>query len=118
MQAELEQRDKILMLVVKGDLDQLTLTKDYWVSINANTKKQLESAANLMVCLDEVQRADSAGLAWLINLKRDLKQHNVNATIHNSPTKLIELAKLSNAESFLEQDREQNREQNREMNDK
>jgi phospholipid transport system transporter-binding protein len=86
---------------VKGDLDQLTLKKDYWVSIDANAKKQLQDAATLMVCLNDVDRADSAGLAWLINLKRDLKQHNVNVSIHDSPTKLIELAKLSNADSFL-----------------
>jgi phospholipid transport system transporter-binding protein len=102
MQAALELRDQVLTLVVKGDLDQLTLTKDYWISIDTNAKKQLTDAARLMVCLNDVDRADSAGLAWLINLKRDLKQHNVDVTIHNSPTKLIELAKLSNADGFLE----------------
>jgi phospholipid transport system transporter-binding protein len=102
MQSELELRDNILTLVVKGDLDQLTLTKDYWVSIDTNAKKKLADAARLMVCLNGVDRADSAGLAWLINLKRDLKQHNVDVTIHKSPAKLIELAKLSNADSFLE----------------
>ncbi|MFT6328796.1 MAG: phospholipid transport system transporter-binding protein [Bermanella sp.] len=101
MQAELELRDKVLTLVIKGDLDQLTLTKDYWVSIDANAKKQLQGAARLMVCLNDVDRADSAGLAWLINLKRDLKHNNVDVSIHDSPTKLIALAKLSNADSFL-----------------
>jgi phospholipid transport system transporter-binding protein len=54
-----------------------------------------------MVCLNDVDRADSAGLAWLINLKRDLKHNNVDVSIHDSPTKLIALAKLSNADSFL-----------------
>ena len=102
MQAELELRDKQLTLVVKGDLDQLTLKKDYWASTNEDAKKQLAEASNLVVCLDDVERADSAGLAWLINLKRDLKQRNVSVSIQNSPKKLIELAKLSNADSFLE----------------
>lgn len=102
MQAELELRDKQLTLVVKGDLDQLTLKNDYWVSTNDAAKKQLAEASSLFVCLDDVERADSAGLAWLINLKRDLKQRNVSVSIHNSPKKLIELAKLSNADSFLE----------------
>jgi phospholipid transport system transporter-binding protein len=102
MQAVLEFRSNILTLVVQGDLDQLTLTKDYWASIDTNAKKQLTDAACLTVCLNDVDRADSAGLAWLINLKRDLKQHNVDVTIHDSPTKLIELAKLSNADRFLE----------------
>lgn len=102
MQAQLKQEDIKLTLAVSGDLDQLTLTNDYWVSIDAKAKKQLVEAANLIVCLDNVQRADSAGLAWLINLKRDLKHNKVNVSIHNSPKKLIELAKLSNADSFLE----------------
>jgi phospholipid transport system transporter-binding protein len=102
MQTELKQQDKLLNLVISGDLDQLTLHKDYWISIDSKTKKQLEDAANLVVCLDNVDRADSAGLAWLINLKRDLKHHGVSVSIHNSPKKLIELAKLSNAASFLE----------------
>ncbi len=101
MQAELELRDNGLMLVVKGDLDQLTLTKDYWASTTAEAKKQLAETSSLAVCLDDVDRADSAGLAWLINLKRDLKQRNVNVSIHHSPKKLIELAKLSNADGFL-----------------
>ena len=102
MQAELELRDKQLTLVVKGDLDQLTLKNDYWLSTNDGAKKQLAASSSLVVCLDDVERADSAGLAWLINLKRDLKQRNVSVSIHNSPKKLIELAKLSNADSFLE----------------
>jgi phospholipid transport system transporter-binding protein len=102
MQAVLELRDKVLTLVVEGDLDQLTLTKDYWASIDTNAKNKLTGAARLMVSLSGVDRADSAGLAWLINLKRDLKQHSVDVTIQTSPTKLIELAKLSNADSFLE----------------
>ena len=102
MQAELKKQDNALKLEVNGDLDQLSLKKDYWMSVDSNEKKQLKDAGSLIVCLDNVERADSAGLAWLINLKRDLKQHNVSVSIHNSPKKLIELAKLSNADGFLE----------------
>lgn len=102
MQAELKELDEGLTLLVSGDLDQLSLTKDYWVLSDASTKKRLQGAESLVVCLNSVERADSAGLAWLINLKRDLKQHNVSVSIHNSPVKLIELAKLSNAAGFLE----------------
>jgi phospholipid transport system transporter-binding protein len=67
MRAELELRDNILTLVVQGVLNQLTLAKDYWVSIDTDAKKQLTDAARLMICLNDVDRADSAGLAWLIN---------------------------------------------------
>lgn len=102
MQAELKQQTDSLVLKVGGDLDQLTLKKDYWLTTNNEDKLALVKSANLTVCLKNVQRADSAGLAWLINLKRDLKQHNVNVSIQHPPTKLVELAKLSNAANFLE----------------
>jgi phospholipid transport system transporter-binding protein len=102
MQAELKEQDNTLTLLVSGDLDQLSLTKDYWVLSDESARKQLLSAASLVVCLKSVERADSAGLAWLINLKRDLNQHDVSVSIQGSPTKLIELAKLSNAAGFLE----------------
>ncbi len=102
MQAELKQQTDGLVLNVSGDLDQLTLTKDYWLTTSSKDKKVLIQSAKLTVCLRSVQRADSAGLAWLINLKRDLKQYNVSVSIQHPPAKLIELAKLSNAASFLE----------------
>ncbi|WP_412972427.1 lipid asymmetry maintenance protein MlaB [Glaciecola sp. MF2-115] len=102
MQAELNKQDNALTLKVNGDLDLLSLKKDYWTSIDSSEKEEVQAAGSLIVCLDNVERADSAGLAWLINLKRDLNQHNVSVSIHNSPKKLIELAKLSNADSFLE----------------
>jgi phospholipid transport system transporter-binding protein len=102
MQAELKQQTHSLVLKVTGDLDQLTLTKDYWLTTSKMDKLTLVENANLFVCLKNVQRADSAGLAWLINLKRDLKQHKVNVSIQHPPKKLVELAKLSNAASFLE----------------
>ena len=102
MQAELKSQDNLLKLVVNGDLDQLSLSKDYWVSIDTNAQKQIMDAGKLQVCLGDVERADSAGLAWLINLKRDLKNNNVTVSIENSPKKLIELATLSNADSFLQ----------------
>jgi phospholipid transport system transporter-binding protein len=102
MLAELKNEDNEMILKVNGDLDQLSLKKDFWLSIESSEQKQLKDSKSLSVCLEKVERADSAGLAWLINLKRDLNQHNVSVSIHNSPKKLIELAKLSNADGFLE----------------
>lgn len=91
-----------LVLELSGDLDQLSLKKDYLVTIDKNEKKRLTGIDTLMVSLKAVERADSAGLAWLLNLKRDLKKLNITVSIHHSPSKLIELAKLSNADRFLE----------------
>lgn len=102
MQAQLKQETNRLVLEVVGDLDQLTLTKDYWSTISDKDKLILAESKKLIVCLESVERADSAGLAWLINLKRDLKQNGINVHIQHPPTKLVALAKLSNADSFLE----------------
>jgi phospholipid transport system transporter-binding protein len=51
--------------------------------------------------LSDVERADSAGLAWLINAVRDAKQNGVSITLHKMPEKLHKLAKISNADGFL-----------------
>lgn len=104
MQANLKtcEETQNLCLVISGDIDQLTLSKDYWLMASSGDKARLKEASKLRVELADVVRGDSAGLAWLINLKRDLKQQGVDVTIHNSPSKLIELAKLSNAEQLIE----------------
>lgn len=104
MQANLQtcEETQNLSLIISGDIDQLTLSKDYWLMASSKVKARLQKASKLRVDLADVVRGDSAGLAWLINLKRDLKQHGVDVTIQNSPAKLIELAKLSNAEQLIE----------------
>jgi ABC-type transporter Mla MlaB component len=47
------------------------------------------------------ERADSAGLAWLINAVRDAKQNGVSMSLYKMPEKLRKLAKISDADSFL-----------------
>jgi phospholipid transport system transporter-binding protein len=58
-------------LAISGELDQTTLMHDYWLSLSDNEKQALTSAGNLKVDLASVERSDTAGLAWLINLVKD-----------------------------------------------
>lgn len=88
-------------IVVHGHLDRDTLTDNFWQGLNSKERSTLVNAKQSSIDLGDVERADSAGLAWLINAVRDAKQNGVSITLLNMPEKLHKLAKLSNADSFL-----------------
>ncbi|BFT29274.1 hypothetical protein D210916BOD24_04500 [Alteromonas sp. D210916BOD_24] len=88
-------------IVVHGHLDRDTLSKNLWESLRNSERDLLKKAATCTVDLSDVERADSAGLAWLINAVRDAKQNNVSMTLYKMPEKLQKLAKISDADSFL-----------------
>jgi phospholipid transport system transporter-binding protein len=48
-----------------------------------------------------IAHTDTAGLAWLINLLRDCKQQNILVGLRNIPETLVNLAKISDVDSFL-----------------
>jgi|TARA_Y100000296_G_scaffold9826_1_gene11333 phospholipid transport system transporter-binding protein len=88
-------------IVVHGHLDRETLSKNFWESLNGNERSALITKKRCQIDLSDVERADSAGLAWLINAVRDAKQNGVSMTLYKMPEKLQKLAKISNANSFL-----------------
>ncbi|MCZ8529573.1 STAS domain-containing protein [Alteromonas sp. PRIM-21] len=88
-------------IVVHGQLDRETLSKNFWESLSGNQRSMLVSNKKCQVDLGDVERADSAGLAWLINAVRDAKQNGVSMTLYKMPEKLQKLAKISDADSFL-----------------
>ncbi|MDT0595984.1 STAS domain-containing protein [Glaciecola petra] len=90
-------------LSISGELDRESLIHDYWTTVSALDKKALQSAIQLTIDLQETKRADTAGLAWLLNLKRDLLKHIKTVTIINVPQKLLNLADLSGAQSLLKE---------------
>jgi|GEM_PF-154989 len=104
MQTQLNSKDGQQRLDISGDLDQFSLQKDYWSGLNASEQKALVKQQRLDVCLAKVERADTAGLAWLINLVANLKGEGIDTFIHNAPPKLMSLAELSNAQSLLNAD--------------
>ena len=88
-------------IVVHGHLDRETLSKNFWDSLSGNERSTLINSKKCFVDLSDVERADSAGLAWLINAVRDAKQNGVSMSLYKMPEKLHKLAKISDADSFL-----------------
>jgi phospholipid transport system transporter-binding protein len=88
-------------VIVHGQLDRDTLSKNFWESLSSNERGTLQQNKRCTLDLSDVERADSAGLAWLINAVRDAEQNGVSITLSKMPEKLQKLAKISNADSFL-----------------
>lgn len=51
--------------------------------------------------LANIKNVDTAGLAWLVHLTKFCKVNKFGLTIVNTPSSIINLAKLSNLESTL-----------------
>jgi len=81
---------------VEGDMTFLTLNK-------INTFNFPSSAKEILIDLDKVLHADSAGLALIIEWIKQSKQQDTALKFKNVPHQLLTLAKLSdfNIENFL-----------------
>jgi len=88
-------------LLISGELDQTVLVHDYWSTLTDKDKQELVVAGNIKIDLAQVARADTAGLAWLINVVKDAKVNKVNVSFANVPDKLLNLAQLSGANTIL-----------------
>nr|WP_203565315.1 STAS domain-containing protein [Alteromonas profundi] len=86
---------------VHGCLDQASLSKDFWLAISAKEHEMLSTNKRCSIDLSDVERADTAGLAWLINAIRDGKQQGIDVSLQALPEKLRKLAKISGVDSFL-----------------
>ena len=86
--------------VLSGSLNRDTVPY-FW----RNSLQQLASAQSddkpLTLDLHNVEHIDTAGLAWIMNLRRDTKQKNIQFKIANPPATLLNLAKISDVERFL-----------------
>ncbi|WP_421133664.1 STAS domain-containing protein [Alteromonas sp. A079] len=88
-------------VVVHGDLDQVTLSKNFWDEVTPAQRAKISTQDTLIIDLSDMSRIDSAGLAWLINAIRDGKQLGIQVTLRNIPDKLSKLAKISDVETLL-----------------
>ncbi|MEW9799042.1 STAS domain-containing protein [Alteromonas sp. CYL-A6] len=84
-----------------GNLDRETLTKNWWLLLTPGQQKTLRGASECVFDLSDVERVDSAGLAWLINAIRDARQAGIRITLQEPPEKLIKLAKISDVDTLL-----------------
>lgn len=94
--------DKQVRLTLSGPLDQDSLKQDYWNELNSAQQLKLDNAEQLTVDLKNIDRADTAGLAWLINIARDAHQCNIKVIFTDVPSKLLNLADLSGAKVILQ----------------
>lgn len=93
--------DNAVGLVISGELDQNTLTKDYWTVLSQQEKQSIVNNGAIEIDLTNVERSDTAGLAWLINIVKDAKANKVTVSFKSVPDKLLNLAELSGAKEIL-----------------
>jgi phospholipid transport system transporter-binding protein len=85
--------------LLSGELNRSSVNKS-WPTRVADIK-QAASQQPVILDLVGITQADTAGLAWLINLLRDCQSQNIQFTFCNVPETLINLAKISDVEGFL-----------------
>lgn len=98
---ELNQDGNEMRVVVTGNLDQTSLSKDLLESLSATKREALLNAKAVKLSLKHVEHVDTAGLAWLVNALTSLKSHKVSVEVTDLPSKLLDLANLSNASPLL-----------------
>lgn len=106
MQVDIKTTDldsKSLTLNISGALDRNSLQSDFWKAASAKQKQALNAVSNIIVDLTSIDKADTAGLAWLLNLKRDLHHQQKTVKIVNVPETLLNLAALSSAQALLDE---------------
>lgn len=84
-------------VLLSGVLNNQTIKRDLFVS----HKRELTLLNTLKIDLQGLTNIDSAGLAWLLNLFRDARTAKKTLAWDHIPDKLLQLARLSSAESFF-----------------
>ena len=86
---------------VRGELTRYNITQDCWSLHVSQVLSQLNKEQPIIIELGAVERVDSAGLAWLINLVRDAKKYGFTVIFNDIPQELNNLAKISDASALL-----------------
>lgn len=79
--------------VLNGDLNRNTIP-------NA-PESSIAVSHPLFIDMTGVEHTDTAGLAWLINLLKQARQQGLKCELKGLPKTLINLAKISDVDSFL-----------------
>lgn len=87
------------VFLLSGDLNRLNVNNIWPKRIDEIKKAAKEQS--VVLDLQDVTDADTAGLAWLINLLRDCLAQKISFTLANVPQTLINLAKISDVEGLL-----------------
>ncbi len=84
------------ILVISGEL-----TRQSVALIHSNEYANWFAHSAVNVDLDQVQKADTAGLAWLFYLLEQAGRYTCQLSFSNIPAKLTKLIKLSGVDGFL-----------------
>ena len=85
---------------LSGDLNRDTVM-DCWKTRDADILALRNKHNAIQVDLANINNVDTAGLAWIVHLTKFCKLNNFQLSITNTPSSIINLAKLSNLESTL-----------------
>jgi len=85
---------------LSGNLNRDTVM-ECWKSRDSDILASGGQANEVRLDLANVKNVDTAGLAWLVHLTKFCKANDVELTIANTPSSIINLAILSNLESTL-----------------
>ena len=91
-----------LEINLSGELQSSALQSNFCDMLNREQCAMLDNAKSIILDCDKVARVDTSGLAWLLNAVRDLKAKNKQVRLKNVPSKVMDLAALSNAKSLLD----------------
>lgn len=80
---------------LQGELNRHTIPKFNGL------KSVQQSDADITLNMAAVSHVDTAGLAWLINVLKDTRRRNVPVQLKDVPQTLLNLAKISDVDSFL-----------------
>ncbi len=89
------------VVTLSGALDRQSLTKDWWTLLSNADKQSYRQAGGCTFDFANVERVDSAGLAWTINAIRDGRSQGIKITLCNLPEKMLKLAKISEIDALL-----------------
>lgn len=87
------------VFLLSGELNRNNVS-DCWPNRIQAIKQAVEKQP-VIVDLGGLTHADTAGLAWLINLLRDCQTLQMPFNLRNVPQTLINLAKISDVDGFL-----------------
>lgn len=83
------------VIVAEGDLDKTAVTEENRVTL------QLKPGQDYSLDLSKLQRFDSAGLAFIINLISRHRQSGGKIKLSNSPDKVLQLIELSELDNVI-----------------
>jgi phospholipid transport system transporter-binding protein len=86
--------------VLRGVLNRETIPQ-FWPDCLTELAQAQQKSDSLNLDLAGIEHIDTAGLAWLLNLLRDAKQQQIVFSLSNVSPTLLNLAKISDVETFL-----------------